>query len=114
MNTVLVVLYLHDVHSHARRGHALHVVHQPVYDLGADEAVERQPLLLRQQLHARPVVAPGTDTAQSTSRAAKSRKWKEEVRHHAGSHVGCLTASRISSSVEEEDKDTAPDADGPL
>lgn len=54
----MLLLYLHDIHAHALRGHALHVIDQPVDDLSADEAVERETLLLRQQLYTRPVVAP--------------------------------------------------------
>lgn len=34
--------------------------------------------------------------------------------HHDKSYVGCLMASRISRSVEEEDKERAPAADCPL
>lgn len=48
-------LYLHDVHSHALRGHALHVVDQPMNDLRADKAVERQAFLLWEQLYTCPV-----------------------------------------------------------
>ena len=38
--------YLHYLHGHDVRGHALHIVHQPMGDLGTDEAASGQTLLL--------------------------------------------------------------------
>lgn len=42
--------HLHDVDGHGLRLYPLHVVHQPVHYLRADEAAWREALLLREQL----------------------------------------------------------------
>ncbi|TNN28210.1 hypothetical protein EYF80_061641 [Liparis tanakae] len=52
--------YLHDVYGHPLCGHALHIVHQPMNDLRANEAVEWEAFLLGQQLDARPDRGPSS------------------------------------------------------
>lgn len=64
---VLMLPYLHDIHSHSLRGHALYIVYQPMNNLRTDEAVEWQAPLLCEQLYACPVPAQSTDTAMTVN-----------------------------------------------
>lgn len=64
---VLMLPYLHDIHSHSLRGHTLYIVYQPMNNLCTDEAVEWQALLLWEQLYACPVPAQSTGTAMTVN-----------------------------------------------
>lgn len=52
---VQITLYLHDIQCHALRNKTFDVVDQPMNDLSADEAVQRQAFLLGEKLYTCPV-----------------------------------------------------------